>query len=498
MSDNIKKIFIKGVTWAGIERISTQAIQFITTIVLARLLSPKDFGIVGMATIFIQLQSTINQMGLPAAIIQRKGISEEHLSSVFWANIIVSSMLCLITISCSGLAASFFRNPAVNPILFALSFLFIIGSFRGVNYALLTKELKFSKLAFINIGEIFSNGVVSILLAVLNYGAWSLVWGRLFGVLVGSLLTLFLYPWRPKFIFVFSKVKELFKFGANVVGSNLLTYVGQNTDYLVVGRFFGSVSLGIYTMAYNLITLPQRKLSSIVTDVAFPAFSQIQNEPQKLAKGYLKMMKYISLVTFPLLCGLMITAPEFVNIVLGRKWAGAIVPMQIMCLAGMIKSVGTTVGSLFYALGKPDLELKLDILFVLLIVPLLLLAAKWGIIGVAIAVTVHAVISWIICFYAVAKLIKVKFVEFFKVMLPASFLSLSIITILFIYKYLFILYFENTVVLFSSSVCLGVLLYFLLIKRASEEMYQEFLKPLLNRLKNHRFKSNKFILEQNL
>lgn len=484
MKQSLKKSVMKGVAWTGVSRFITQAIQFIVTIVLARLLFPKDFGVIGMATIFIQLANTINQLGLASAIIQKKDIDDKHLSSVFWANIFVSVILCCITILISGWIASFFRNDLVKPVLIALSLMFIIGSFRGVQYALLTKDLKFNTLAFINIGEMLSNGIVSILLAILKFGVWSLVWGRLFGIFVGLILTWCATSWRPKFVFIFSKFKELFRFGANVMGTNILTYAGQNVDYLIVGRFLGTAPLGIYTMAYNLVTLPQRKFSSIITQVAFPAFSKIQDNNARIAKNYLKMLTYISVITFPLLSGLMITAPEFVNIVLGKKWLSVIIPVQIMCISGMIKSVGTTVGSLFYALGRPDLELKLDVLFVVLIIPLLFIGIRWGITGIAIVVTIHSVIAWIFLFANVAKLIKTKFTKFIKILFPAFYLSVTTVVSIIIYKYIFLLYFQNKVILFPSSICLAVVLYFLQIKMVSKDAYEEIFIPFFKKIGN--------------
>lgn len=482
MGKNLKKSFLKGIAWTGVSRFSTRAIQFIVTIILARLLFPEDFGILGMAMLFIQLAQTINQLGLASAIIQKNKVDDEHLSSAFFANLIVSVILCMITILISGLVASFFNNDFVKPILVWLSFMFILGSLRSVQNAILTKELKFNILAIISICETFCSGLISVILAFLEYGVWSLVWGRLFSTFIGVFLTWFLVSWKPKPIFVYSKFKELFKFGANVMGTNALTTVYNNVDYLIIGKFLGSTPLGIYTMAYNIVTLPQRKFSSIITQVAFPVFSKLNYDNARIAKNYLKIIHSISIITFPALVGLLILAPEFIDVLFSEKWEGVIIPMQIMCVVGMLKSVGTTVGAIYYAKGRPGLELKLDIVSVLTLVPLLLLGVKNGIIGVSICVLVHSLMIRIMYFGFLAKMIDIRLIDIFRAISSAIFLSLFMAIALSSYRFGFNLAFHNNIVLLTSAICIGALLYVIMLRKFYRDIYEEAIGPLVKKL----------------
>jgi len=482
MKENLKDSVIRGVTWTGISRFLTQTIQLFTTIILARLLFPKDFGVVGIAGMFIQLESTLNRMGLPSAIIHKENLDDEHLSSVFWANIVASLVLCSVTILMSGLIASFFRDNLVKFVLIALSFMFIGGSFQGVQNALFAKKLEFKKLAFVSISEILSNGIVSVLLAILQFGVWSLVWGRLCGVITGAIVTWIMSSWRPKFVFVLPKFKELFNFGINVMGVNMLDCAYVNVDRLIVGRFLGVAPLGVYTMAYNFVTLPQRKFSSIITEVAFPAFSKIQKDNDKIARNYLKMLHYISVVSFPLLSGLLIVAPEFVKSLLGEKWLGIIMPLQIMCIAGIVKSIGATAGSLFYSKGRPDLELKLNIVAISTLIPMLIWGAKGGIIMVAMVVAMHSLMLGYISFSFISKLIQVKWINILKSLFPATFLSFAMVVVLIIYRFGFQLILRNETILLISSICIGAFVYLFLFVKFYKETFEKTVKGLIRRM----------------
>ena len=212
MSESLKIKTIKGLIWTAISNFGQQGIQFVVTIILARLLTPKDFGIIGIAWIFIGLAAVINQLGIGSAIVQRKDIEEAHLSSAFWANIIMGIILCLLTIVFAPVIASFFKNQQVTRVLQVLSLIFILGSLRIVPNSLLIRDLFFNKLAYVNISALFISGLISIILAFSGYGVWSLVWGRLINVIMGLILIWFLVSWRPLFYFNVKKLNKWKKF----------------------------------------------------------------------------------------------------------------------------------------------------------------------------------------------------------------------------------------------------------------------------------------------
>ncbi|MBI5149420.1 MAG: MOP flippase family protein [Candidatus Omnitrophica bacterium] len=431
MTKDLKKHFFHGVVWAGTRRFLEQGMQTVTTLILARILSPHEFGVIGIANIFILFANTINNLGISSALIQRKEIDEGHLSSAFWANVVTGVTLCLMMMFLSWPAARFFRNDEVQPVLFVLSFNFILAALRIVQNAQFSRNLQFGKLASLSVWEMASNSILTIALAVKGLGVWSLVWGRLFGIGMGTLLAWASSPWRPQFMFQMEKFRQLFKFGINAMSVNILTYLGQNIDYVIVGRFLGTVPLGFYTMAYNLVTLPQRKISSILTSVAFPTFAKIQDDNARVARNYLKILSYISIVTFPLLFGLLMVSPYFVKVIIGEKWLPIVKPMQIMCVLGMINSISMTMGSIFYAKGRPDIEFKADILNLAALAAAIMIGVKFGITGVAVAVTIVAMVGAPLIFLVISRLIGTNMRTVYQALHPALVCSLSMGAVLF-------------------------------------------------------------------
>ena len=458
-TESLKKRTLKGIVWTAISNFGQQGIQFVVTIILARLLTPKDFGLVGIASIFIGLAAVVNQLGIGAALVQRKDLDEGHLASAFWTNITMGVVLCILMIGFAPFIASYFKNPQVIPILRVLSLTFVLGSLGIVPGSLLRRELLFNKLAYINISALVISGMVSVILAFLGYGVWSLVWGRIVQVIAGITLIWFIVSWRPSLSFSLKKFKELFSFGISVLGTNLLTYIKKNSDYFIIGKFLGASSLGIYTMAYNMVTLPQRKLSTIITTVAFPAFSKIQDEAEKIREGFFTMISSISFVTFPILAGLCAVAPELVKVFLGDKWVGAIRPIQILCIPGALYSIGTTVGSVFYAKGRPDLEFKCDLISFAILLFALLIGVRYGIVGVALAVLVCSIIGFFIFFGVLSHLIQTNLLYIFRAISANVVISLLMfVSVSFVRLFMLKMGCANIVVL-AISVLTGVIAY---------------------------------------
>ena len=461
-AETLRKKTLKGIIWTAISNFGQQGIQFVVTIILARLLTPKDFGLVGIASIFIGLATVVNQLGIGAALVQRKDLDEGHLTSAFWTNITMGTVLCILMIGFAPFIASYFKNPQVIPILRVLSLTFLLGSLSIVPGSLLRRELLFNKLAYVNISALVISGLVSVILAFLGYGVWSLVWGRIVQVIAGITLIWLIVSWRPSFSFSLKKFKELFSFGISVLGTNLLTYIKKNSDYFIIGKFLGAGPLGIYTMAYNMVNLPKRKLSTVITTVAFPAFSKVRDEAEKIREGFFTMISSISFVTFPILAGLCAVAPEFVRIFLGEKWAGAIIPIQILCIPGALGSIYTTVGSVFYAKGRPDLEFKCDLISFGILLGLLLVGVRYGIIGISLALMISSIIGFFLFFGVLSRLIQINFFHIFKVIYAnvagsmLMFLGVSLVRLLMLRAE------HSDVTVLGISVLTGILIYTIL------------------------------------
>lgn len=411
-----REVFVQSALWSSLGQAGAQVVQFLTTLVLARLLVPQDLGVVAMANTVTLLVGTVNQLGISPSLVQRKELSEELLSSAFWLNIAVGIVLGAVTYLVAEPVGRFYGNALVAPILAWLAVTFPITATKVVHTAMLTRALRYRALFVATAAEVVVNGVVSVTLACIGWGVWSVVAGRIVGLVVGTGVTFFLHIWRPKFYASLERMRELMRFGLFAMGVSFLSYFISVVDNIVVGHYLGAAALGFYALAYNIVTLPQKRLSSVIAGVAFPILSRIQDDPEKVARNYLRMLGYLSFVTFPVLAGLAAIAPEFVTVVLGARWHDAIVPLQLLCMAGAVSSVLTTVGSVFYSKGRPDIEFRLDFISLLLLFVMLMLGVRWGTVGVASTVTLfHLVMQWFY-FRTVSRLLNVRLLAMYRTM----------------------------------------------------------------------------------
>ncbi|AKB76259.1 Lipopolysaccharide biosynthesis protein WzxC [Methanosarcina lacustris Z-7289] len=469
---SLMKSATRGVFWSGISQFSTQMYQFIVIIVLARLLYPEDFGIIGMAVIFTGLVQTINELGLSAAIIQKKNINDNHLSTSFWISLGLGISLFITTVIISPYIADFFKNELVGPVVSVLSIGFIFGSCSVVHRSLLQKNIEFKKIAITEIVASVMSGSLSIILALFGFGVWSLVFGTILSNFTRSVLLWKVCTWRPSMTFDLTSFKELFSFGAHVMGSRFLNYIDSNIDYLLIGKFLSATALGHYTLAYQLSTFPLTRISSIITSVTFPTFSIIQDDNDTLRYAYLKVIKYISTITFPLLAGLIMVAPDFIPIAFGEKWAPMIVPLQILCVAGALKSVGTTVGSILLSKGRSDIQFKWNV-FTAIVLPIaILIGIRYGITGVAMAITMMSFLLCLIIQSIANNLINLNFSDYFKALYPATIGSILVIISLLIYQKLSI-YNHLDIFSLTSSIIIGVLVYMLVMRIMAKDLFIE-------------------------
>ena len=469
---SLMKSATRGVFWSGISQFSTQIYQFIVIIILARLLFPEDFGIIGMALIFTGLVQTINELGLGAAIIQKKNITDSHLSTSFWISLGLGIILCITTVIFSPYMADFFKNELVGPVVSVLSIGFILGAGGVIHRSLLQKNIEFKKIAVTEISASVMSGIVSVILALLGFGVWSLVFGTVLSNFTRVVLLWKVCTWRPSMTFDLTSFNELFSFGAHVMGSRFLNYIDSNVDYLLIGKFLSATALGHYTLAYQFSTFPLTRISSIITSVTFPTFSIIQEDNDMLRYAYLKVIKYISLVTFPLLAGLIVVAPEFIPIVFGEKWGPMIVPLQILCVAGALKSVGTTVGSILLSKGRADIQFKWNILTAIVLFIAILIGIRYGIIGVAMAITIMSCLLFLIIQKIVNNLIDLNFSDYFKALYPAITGSIFVIISVLIYQKLS-MYSHLDIFSLMSSIVLGIVVYILVMRIIEPDFFEE-------------------------
>lgn len=378
-------------------------LQFLSLAVLSRVLSPADFGLMGMIMVVIGFAQTFADMGISNAIIQRRDATRDQLSSIYWLNILTGTMIAGIVCLCAPLIVRLYREPRLENMLYWTSVTFLITPFGQQFQVLLQKHLKFDRLAKIEIVTTTLGSMVSIAAAFWGLGVYALVCGQLTGCLAKTilLLTVGWRDWRPGFHFSRLDVKGYISFGLYQMGERTINYFNSNLDYLLIGSMLGAKALGYYTLAYNLIIRPSLTINPVITKVAFPIFSEIQKDAERIKKGYLKVLQLLSLVNFPLMAGLAATAPLAVPIVFGEQWTPSVPLVQILTVVGLLRSTGNPIGSLLLAKGRADLGFAWNLGLVATQIPGLYLGAKvGGAIGVAIAfaflMAVYSIFNYLI------------------------------------------------------------------------------------------------------
>lgn len=411
---SLKKKTIHGLAWAFTSQIGKQGSQFVITAILARLLSPSDFGLLGMATVFTNFAMIFGELGVSSALIQKQDADERHLSSAFWLNIMAGIGLTLIFILLSPLIAKFYNRPELKPMLMVMSFNYILASFTIIQQSILTKDMDFRSLMIRDIIAVIVAGIVGIAMAYKGFGVWSLVYQLLTFTAINGILLWTFSKWRPKFIFSLTAIRDIFHFSVHMTGFQTVNYFARNIDYLLIGKFLGAQPLGYYTLAYRLMLMPLQNVSSVIGRVMFPAFSKIQDELEKIHSGYLKMIKAISSITFPLMLLLFAVTTEFVNVIFGSNWQPSIILIRILCFCGLVQSVGgPIVGTLRLSQGEARLHFKLGVLNAIFSGLSILLGLRWGIYGVALSYTVFSVFWSYYTNLVTFPLIKLSMAKFF-------------------------------------------------------------------------------------
>lgn len=462
---SLQTVALRGMAWTGGAQFVTQAFSIVTTIVLPRFLQPSEFGVVAMANIVVGLINIINGLGLGAAIIQKPDLKNEHLNSVFVANLVLGTILCALLASTASAVAVFYNTPQVEPVLIVLSLTFLMGGLSATHGVLLSKQMQYRSLALIMLFSAFLQATTAVTLAVAGYGSWALVVGQLISSVATSLGFWVTTRWVPRLEFNIQAFGELFKFGVNVLGATITGYASANIDNLVVGKFLGSAALGYYDLAFRWAALPRQKLLGIVHQVMFPAFSTFQNDNQRLRLAYTKLLKYISLLTFPASVGLMIITPDLIRLIYTDTWALAVVPLQILCGGSLIASIGFPMGIILKSKGRPDLEFKMTIISILLLGLLLLVGLRFGLIGVALAVSLKSFILIWLFGATTNRLIELDFSVYLGAFRPASRATLIMAIMLILFQSLLN---SSTglpaVIATASLVLLGFLTYVLALK----------------------------------
>ena len=409
------KIF-GGVIWNSLGLIIDNGLSMIVKLILARLLLPKDFGIIGFAVVFMGIIRVISDMGMSTALIQRK---DENLKPIdydtaFWAGIGWGLFLAIILIfAIAPIAASFFNEPLLKSIIPVLSIIFVLRPLNTVHIVNITREMDFKRLVLPrNISNIAA-AAIGIIMALTGFGVWSLVFQRVLTSLFLVSIYSYVSKWRPHLRFDKNSFRKIFSFGVYTTGSSIFSFLTGNIDYLLIGKMLGAGPLGVYSLGYNITYVVRGQIMSVVNKVFYPVYSKIQDDKVKTKRYYFSIIKYNCIVIYPIMVGLILLAKPLVLIGLGNKWSEAVLPTQLMAGAGLVHLLTSSNQILLRGIGKPKLELIMSIIKTLgVTVPFIVIGViYYGINGAAAGLLGAKTVIFFINNITLRKVAGIKFLE---------------------------------------------------------------------------------------
>lgn len=383
---------IRGVGWNSVDRIANYGIGFIVGIILARLLSPEEYGLIGVIGIFTAIFNIILDSGLSTALIRKDGVTEKDYCTVFYTNLFLSFVLTAILYLGAPLIGVFFKRPELVPYIHAMSFILVINALSITQQVKLTKKIDFKTQTKISIIAHVGSGIIGIVLAFTGFGVWALVWQQLSSRILSTLLLWFYNKWIPQLIFSWNSFRDLFGFSWKLLLSQIIYTIWNQIYQAVIGRQYSPSTLGHFTRAQQYCSLFSSGIGDVVLKVSLPAMSTIQNEDERLIRVYRRIIKTTMLVTCIIMIGMASSAKSFIFVLIGEKWLPCVPMMQILCMSHVLTPLHMININMLTVQGRSDIQLILQIIkCVLAIGPILLgvlIGIYWMLIG-------SVIIGWI-------------------------------------------------------------------------------------------------------
>ena len=400
--------------WNTIEIVGKQLITFIITIVLARLLQPEDFGLIGMVYVFIMIATGFVGGGFTAALIYKKEVNIYDYSSVFYFSIFAALIIYVIIFISSNFIASFYNQPKLVSILRWLSISFVLGSLTTVHYAIYARKMDFKITAKIGIISQVIAGVSAIIIAKLGGGVWALVAQNLIMNFITVLMFFIFNTWRPIIYFNIKKISSLFKYGSNILIGSIMNQVFDNLYYVIIGKFFSSGQLGYYVQANKIQKIPSDKIQQVIQRSTFPEFTRIADDSIKTKIYFTNLFKNALFINFPLLISLAALSNDIVLFLLTDKWVEIAPYVELLCFASLFLPIFTLCSNAILSKGHSFLNLKIDFIKKILLIINILIAFNWGILGLIIGQIINSVLFIFIQFYYTKKIIQIDTLELYK------------------------------------------------------------------------------------
>jgi polysaccharide transporter, PST family len=382
-ADSIGSRIRSGLAWKAGSQVMLQVSRMVVALVLARLLAPHDWGLAAMVLVVSGFVVVFTDSALGTALIQRKELLAGDRSTVFWTTAAVGLVLAAGGIAISGPVASFYGEPEVESLFAALSVGFFVSALGSTQAALMVRDMQFRLLELRQMGATAVGAAAGITIALMDFGAWAIVGQQLAEAAASTALLWWLSPWRPSLRFSIASLRRLGGFAGNVFGENLLYQAGRNVSNLLVGRFLGAAAVGTYSLANNVILVPFLRIAGPLQQVFFPAFSRMHEDRERMADVWIRATRLVATISIPALVGLVVVAPDFVQVVLGPKWSEATPVIQILAWVGLIQSLQTLAGEVLLALGRASWLLRFTAVWFVGSIVAFAIGLQWGLLGVA-------------------------------------------------------------------------------------------------------------------
>lgn len=469
---NLKAQAVSGVKWTTLSSVVNAVLQLAQLMILARYLEQTDFGIIAILMVVIGFSQIFVDFGLSKAIIYDQNVTHRQLSTLYWLNILLGFFVFSVIYVSSDFIADFYNEPLLSGYIILISAAIILQAFGQQFRVLFQKELRFMIISKIDIVAAIVSFVAAVTFVLNGFGVLSLIYPVIIMAFIKTILLVYFgfKEHKPQFVFKINEVRSFISFGGYTVGNGMVSTIATQIDVILIGKLLGTETLGLYSVLKELLLRPAQIINPIITKVAFPTMSKVNDDLQKVRNIYLKLINYVASINFPIYVACLIFATEIIKIFLGEKWIDGVYIFQILSIWALIRSIGNPVGSLVMAVGKPQVEMYWNSTRLFYMPLVIYISSFWGEVGIVVGMLIISVLLYIPAWYfLVFKLCGATFKEYFNSSFKALYISVIVgsvvyITIQFVPNILYIK--------LSFGLILGAVLIFFLNKYLNRDFYE--------------------------
>lgn len=479
-----KAAAIRGFSWSFLEKFASQALQFIIGIILARLLTPVEYGITGMIAVFLSILSVFWMGGMGEALVRKTKPTHKDYSTVFIFNFVVAIASYLVLVLFAPQISVLFNEPVLTKIIYILGLTLIINSMGFVPRSYLWKQMDFKRLTIVSLLSTLTAGTVGIILAYHGYGVWSLVYKSIVASSISTVLMLFLSSVKIKITFSVNSFREFFGFSSKLLLSGIISQLFQNVYSLVIAKYFDARELGLYSRASNYKNLPSKTLDSVIQSVSFPLLSSIKDDQVKLKSAYKRLIKSTMLLSFVLLLMMAASSENLIIGLIGQKWSDAIPYLQLLCFVGIFYPLHSLNLNMLVVMGRSDLFLKVGIIKKVFVAPNIFIVIYFGVLYMIVAMIFFSIVAYLLNSYWSGRLINYGVREQLQDILPSFIVSIVTGAVVFVIG--LISPFNNLLTL-TIQLSAGLLTALFLVELVRLESYLFLKQILIERVRSFKF-----------